>query len=1134
MIFLNTGPAQGRYRLSIPVPLIIQLMRYTALTLIIVFTCTGMLLANRTGAQDISKVKVRLEVKGKSLEFALKEIERSTNFRFVYNAALLAKYREVNLSAGTRSVEETLNLLLSVTNLTYEPRNNYVFIRTKAVKTPVEPKEETIVALKITGTIKDPLGKEIEGVSVKNISSGKGTVTDAKGNYTIEADPGNIIEVSFVGYNPQQFTITDRFVINVTLEAVSGNLNDVVIVGYGQQKKITTIGAQTTVKVEELKQPVANITNVLAGRVAGIVGVQRSGEPGYDNAQIWIRGISTFTNSSPLVLVDGVERSFNNIDPEDIASFSILKDASATAVYGVRGANGVILITLKKGKSGKPSINFQFNQGITQFTKVPKFADGVTYMKMANEAYKSSNPLAVNPLYSEDAIQKTADGSDPDLYPNVDWYKEMFNKTGQNRRLNLNINGGSENAQYYLSLSYFDETGLYKVEELAKYNYAVKFSRFNFTSNLNLKVTKTTKVDFGVSGYITNGNYPGNSASDIWGLATLVPPIVHPPKYSNGLFAQQRTGDLWNPYSQLTQSGYVSEVKSQIWSNVRVTQDLGFLLKGLSATTMFSFDNYNEHNISRTKTVDGYIATGRDANGNLLLDQTRVGQSYLSYNRSNGGDRRLYTESAINYANAFGLHEVTGMVLYNQSDYVNAFAGDFMSSIPFRFRGLAGRITYGFDKRYLAEANFGYNGSETFAPDKRYGFFPAFGLGWVASNEKFFAPLSNIFQLFKVRFSSGLVGNSNITGRRFAYISTVDGGNGGYTYGTAMNNYIGGLDIGDYAVEVTWEKAHKSNLGVDIKMLNNALSITADLFREVRTGIFRQRGDITQYMGLRNLPWGNLGEIHNKGIDATLEYTKKIGQLDVGFRSNFTWNKATVINDAMAPWPYPWQQVIGRKLGQRFGLIALGLFKDEKEIANSPFQTGINKPGDIKYKDLNADGIINDKDRAPIGYGSIPEIVYGFGPTISYKGFSLGAFFKGISKVDIYLNGSGLQPFSHGSTRGNLFTEILNRWTPDNPDPHPFYPRLTYGTDNMNYETSSWWVKNGAFIRLQNLEFSYTMPKRDWFKKLGLSNLRLYFLGYNLATFSEFKMWDVELGDGKGAMYPLIKTFNIGIDCRFK
>lgn len=1075
--------------------------------------------------------KISLSQKNTTLEKVFKELHKKTGYEFFYRDEVLQKAKKFDIKVVNATIEEVLERCFQDQPLNYSITNNVISIKEK------EPKKQEVPLpppVDIKGTVYDEKGKPLAGVSIVVVGEKKGVSTDEKGNFLITVPDYAVLSFSYIGYKTVTVPVKGKNSIEITLSRDVASIDDVVVVGYGQQRKITTIGAQTTVKVAELKQPVGNLTTVIAGRIAGVIGVQRSGEPGYDNAEVWIRGISTFTNSSPLVLVDGVERSFNNIDPEDIESFSILKDASATAVYGVRGANGVILITLKKGKMGSPAINFQINQGITQFTKVPQFADGVTYMLMANEAYKNSNPNAANPLYSDEAIQKTGDGSDPDLYPNVDWFQEMFNKTGKNRRINLNVNGGSEKAKYYLSLSHYDETGLYKVEELAKYNYAVKFKRFNFTSNLNLQVTKSTKLDFGVSGYIANGNYPGNSARDIWDLATLVPPIVHPPRYSNGFYAQQRSGDLWNPYSQLTQSGYVSEVKSQLWSNIRVTQDLGFLFKGLSATTMFSFDNYNEHDIRRTKTVDGYIATGRDADGKLIVDQTRIGQSYLSYGRSNGGDRRIYTESAINYANSFGKHDVTGMILYNQSDYVNAFAGDFNSSIPFRYRGLAGRATYAYDNRYLAEANFGYNGSETFAPNKRYGFLPSFGVGWVASNEKFFSPLSNIFQLLKFRFSSGLVGNSNITGRRFAYISTVDGGNGGYTYGTSMNNSMNGLDIGDYAVDVTWEKARKSNFGVDLKTFNNSLSLTVDLFSEVRTGIFRQRGDITQYLGLRNLPWGNLGEVHNKGIDVTSGYDKRIGEFDISIKGNLTWNRATVINDARALWPYPWQQIIGRKLGQRFGLTALGLFKDEKEIANSPFQTGTNKPGDIKYKDLNADGIINDKDKGPIGYGSIPEMVYGFGPTISYKGFALGAFFKGVSKVDIYLNGAGLQPFSLGSTRGNLFTEIQDRWTQGSTNPSPFYPRLTYGTENMNYETSSWWVKNGAFIRLQNVEFSYTIPKKEWFAKLGLSNFRIYFLGYNLATFSKFKMWDVELGDGKGAMYPLIKTYNIGIDCRFK
>jgi TonB-linked SusC/RagA family outer membrane protein len=536
--------------------------------------------------------------------------------------------------------------------------------------------------------------------------------------------------------------------------------------------------------------------------------------------------------------------------------------------------------------------------------------------------------------------------------------------------------------------------------------------------------------------------------------------------------------------------------------------------------------------------VDGYQATGRDASGKLLLDQTSIGTSFLGYTRTNGGSRQFYTEAALNYNNTFGKkHNVTGLLLYNQSDRVDAFAGDFIASIPYRYMGLAGRATYAYDNKYLAEVNFGYNGSETFAPNNRFGFFPSYGAGWVVSEEKFFQPLAKAFTFFKVRYSYGLVGNSNIGGRRFAYISTVGTGSGGsYSYGqNGTDQTINSLDIGDYAVNVSWEKAKKQNLGIEFKTWGGAVSVTADIFREDRTSIFRQRGDVPNYVGVLSLPYANLGEVHNRGIDMTFDVNKQLGHdWQIGFRGNFTWTKAKVIDDANAPWPYPWQQRIGRKFGQRFGYTDLGLFVDDKDVANSAYQTGTNKAGDIKYKDLNGDGKIDTYDQGPIGYGSFPEIVYGFGPTISWKGLSIAAWFKGISNVDISLNGDGLQPFSQGGERGNLLAQITDRWTPDNTNPRPFYPRLTYGNDNMNYANSTWWVKNGAFIRLQTVQLTYDFARSKWLRYAGMSNMSLYFIGYNLWTMSKFDLWDVELGDGKGAQYPLTKTFNFGIKCSFK
>lgn len=1060
----------------------------------------------------------------------LKEIQQQTDYSFIYNPEDLKNFPLKDVNFQNTKIEKALQSIFSNTTIGYSIKSQLITLfKTKKKMITNLSIEEVIVRGRVTNSNDVPL----EGVSVRFKNSKLQTSTNKNGEYflALEQMTGTLIFTS-VGYRIQEVPIVNSAVINVSLVTDSSTLDEVVVVGYGTQKKITSIGAQSSITPSDLKQPVGSLSSVIAGRVAGVIGVQRSGEPGYDASNIYIRGISTFTNSSPLILVDGVERSFNNIDPEDIANFTILKDASATAVYGMRGANGVILIETKKGQAGSPKVNIQYNQGLTQFTKVPKFADGVTYLQMANEAYANSYP-GRSPLYSEEKIQNTAKGIDPDLNPNVDWFNEMFNDFGQNRRANLNMNGGTERAKYYLSVGYFDEMGLYKTDELAQYNSKIKFTRFNFTSNLSLTLFKNTKVDFGAMGYVTNGNYPGASSGNIWDAAFVMPPTVIPVRYSNGYIAMPR-GEVRNPYELLTQSGYVNNINSQLWSNIKVTQPLDFMMKGLSAYGMFSFDNNNAHQISRTKTVDTYFATHRDDQDKLVFEQTRIGSSYLGYGRTNGGSRQFYIESGVNYQNNFGQHAMTGMLLYNQRDYVDAFAGDFISSIPFRIQGIVSRFTYAYSDRYLAEFNLGYNGAENFKQGSRFGLFPSYGLGWVVSNEPFFQKGKKYIQLLKLRASYGIVGNSNIGGRRFGYLSTVMSTTG-YDFGQSTNNGYAGLDIGDYPIDLSWEEAKKANFGLELKALSGDLSLTTDYFIENREGIFLQRGDLPNYTGILNRPYGNLGAVFNHGIDGTVEFSKAIGSdLRVQFRGNMVWNRATIKEDSNALWPYQWQQRIGRKLGQRFGKIALGLFQSAEEIANSPMQTGDIQPGDIKYKDLNGDGRIDSYDEAPIGFGSIPEIVYGFGPSVTYKNWSFGAWFKGISNVDISTNGEGMQPFQKEGTRGNLFSNIEDRWTPANNPSNPTYPRLTYpSTSNSNYENSNWWIENGAFIRLQNVEVSYTCKDKAWMKKLGLSNFRIYGIGYNLATFSDFKLWDVELGDGKGAMYPLMKTYNIGIDCRF-
>lgn len=997
----------------------------------------------------------------------------------------------------------------------------------------------------ISGTVNDKLGKPIPAVTIKVTGSEKFTTTDENGRFTITTSRGSQLEFSHVSYKPQLLAVNNTVEWEVIMDAVEGDLNEVMVVGFGKQRKISQIGAQSTVKVGELKQPVANLSTVLGGRLAGVVSVQRSGEPGKDNADVWIRGISTFggNNSRPLVIIDGVPRgegllagntleAIRNIDPEDIESFSILKDASATAVYGVRGANGVIVVNTRSGKAGKAKFSMNYNQGITTFTMLPEMADGVTYMLLANEARRMRDQPD---QYIQDKIVNTQKGEDPYLYPNVNWFDEIFNTWGSNRRANFNVRGGSPNANYYISAGYYDETGFLKTDDLAKYNSDIKYTRYNFTSNLNVKATATTTFELGIQGWIANGNYSGRSADAVFQQALQLPAISYPVSYPGGKFGGvSPNGDQRNPWADITQTGYRNEFSNQLFSNIRLKQELDFWTKGLSFTTLFSFDAVNRHNIERVKDYDTWLATGRDSLGNLLLDDVvTTTNKFLSYNRSNGGNRQFYVEAALNYSRSFGEHDVTGLLLYNQRDLVDGFAGDLTSSIPFRSRGLAGRATYAYNNRYFAEVNFGYNGSENFIPSKRYGFFPSVGAGWVISNEKFFGNLKEAIQFLKIRGSYGLVGNGTLAGRRFAYTAEVNENTNTYTFGINRDNnsYATGIDINEYASNVTWEKARKANIGFELKAFNQDLSLQVDVFKEWRDGIFLRRQDAPLFMGLRSTPLGNLGAAENQGIDATLEYTRHIGNVVLSFRGNITYNKDRVVENGQPIPKYPWMPGrTGDKILQRYGYIALGYFTSDEDIQKSPHHIN-DKPGDIKYADLNADGVINSEDVTKIGLGDVPEIIYGAGVNLNYKNLDMAVFFQGISRVDIEVNGNGFIPFAQGFF-GALYSKATDRWTPDAPNPNAFYPRLSYGVVNDNYKPSTWWVKDGSYLRLRSLELGYTLPKAI-FQRLGLQTARIYFNGTNLLTFSKFDLWDVELGTNNGGRYPQVKTFSLGVNFQF-
>ena len=988
--------------------------------------------------------------------------------------------------------------------------------------------------------VKDKAGMLIANASVTEKGTQNAVVTNASGLFSIRVKNANaLIVFSAVGYAPlEQVAVTTGNMV-VEMEIKAENLSEVAVVGYGRQKKISVVGSQVTVKPEELKIPVRDLTNALAGRLAGVVAVQRSGEPGYDASSIFIRGVSTFASSprSPLLVVDGVpDRSINNIDPEDIESFTVLKDASATAVFGTRGANGVILVNTKKGKAGKAQINVEVNQATSQFTQLPGFVDAPTFMKMFNEGLTMRGRTV---QYADDVIQKHATGEDPDLYPNVDWFKELFNKFGNSNRVNLNVRGGSSTANYYISAGYYNEVGMFKRDEVQAYNSSINYNRYNFTSNVNVDLTKSTKLELGINGFLTNGNYPGIGTPSLFSEATRVPPHVVPAVYSNGQAPQYQLGTPVSPYIPLTRSGYATEFSNTVRSNIRLKQDLDFLIKGLSITSMFAFDNFSSATLRRTRSVSTFRATGRDATGKLLTTPIFVGNDVLGFSSTTGTNRRIYTESSLNYSNTFkSVHNVSGMLLYNQSDYVNSNATDVVSSIPFRIRGLTGRATYGYDNKYFVEGNFGYTGSENFTPNSRYGLFPSVGTGWVVSNEKFFDPISKIFSHFKLRYSYGLSGNSN-TADRFLFLTQINTGNG-YTYGVPGSTIgYGGLQEGQVGSDVTWETSKRHNLGIEVSAFHNELQLIVELFKERREGILIRNFTIPYASGYRadNIPYGNIGITSNKGIDASLTYTKNFKRSSfISFNGSFNFNQNRNIYDGLPPWQFPWLNRQGHPIDQRFGYIALGLFSDSTEILASPSQAGDVRPGDIKYKDLNGDGIINSYDQTAIGFGAVPRMLYGLNFGFGYRGFDLSLFFQGAGLVDFnYASGFGTTPFSEGATYGNMYNMVTDRWTGDTKtsNPRPFYPRMsTNQTITTNYQTSTWWIKRADYVRLKNAEIGYNFSART-LKKFAVSKMRIYVNGTNLFTKSRWNIWDPELGDGRGTSYPNTTMYNVGFRVSF-
>lgn len=1102
-----------------------------------------------------------VSVSNSTLREVLKTIEKSSQFVFFYLDDAVNLERKVSIDSKNKNIEEILSELFEGTSCTYRISDRQIFISGKAPASTEQQQNKR----KISGRVTDIKGEPLIGVNVTVDGDANGSITNMDGLYEIFVTKKSVVlKFTYIGFKTSEIrTNASTNIYDVTLEEQVNELEETVIVGYGTQRKISNIGAQSSMKMEDIKTPSASLTTTLAGRLAGVVAVQRTGEPGKDAADIWIRGISTPNTSSPLVLVDGVERSFNDIDPEDIESLTTLKDASATAVYGVRGANGVILIKTKPGKVGKPTVSADYYESFTRFTKMVDLADGITYMNAANEAMRNDG---IATKYTEDQIRNTIAGKDPYLYPNVDWLKEIFNDWGHNRRVNVNVRGGSEKVAYYASVSYFNETGMTVTDKnIDTYDSKMKYSRYNFTTNLNIDVTPTTKVEIGAQGYLGEGNYPAISSADLYNAAMSISPVEYPKMFFvNGeafVPGTSTNNNFNNPYSQATRRGYDNLTKNQIYSNLRVTQDLDMLTKGLKLTAMYAFDVYNEIHVHQDRAESTYnfldTSVPYDMNGQPILQRIYEGSNVLSYKQETSGNKKTYLEASLNYDRTFNDdHRVSALFLFNQQSKLLYPKGTLEDAIPYRMMGIAGRATYSWKDRYFAEFNIGYNGAENFSPKHRFGTFPAFGVGWVVSNEKFWQPLSKAVSFLKIRYTDGKVGNSEVSDRRFMYLDQMkENGDYGYKFGPNGTKWSG-YETVNMAVDLIWEESRKQDLGIDLKLFNDDLSIVFDLFKERRENILLKREhSIPSFLGYNtSAPYGNIGIIENKGFDGTIEYNKRINKdWVIALRGNVTFNKDKWIQGELPEQKYEWMNQYGHNINGVKGYVAEGLFTQteiddmarweslsdaNKAITPKPFasQFGTVKAGDIKYKDLNNDGQIDAYDQTYISRGDVPTTVYGFGFTIGWKDLSVGMMFQGVAGAERVLNGSSVNPFNGGGGSGNLYSNIGDRWTEENPDQNAFYPRLSYGSETTsninNFQKSTWWVRNMNFLRLKTLQISYNLPK-PWVNKVHLKNAAVYVMGTNLFTLSRFKLWDPELNTDNGASYPNTTSYSVGINFTF-
>ena len=1017
----------------------------------------------------------------------------------------------------------------------------------------------------IKGTVVDNHGEPVIGASVIIVGQKvtQGTVTDFDGNFSLKVKPGTQLKISYIGF--ETMTVTAKNGMKVVLkEDNATNLKAVEVVAYGVQKKVTVTGALSSVKSEDLvRTPVGDVSNVLGGQLSGVTTVQYSGEPGADAATVFVRGQATINDATPLVQVDGVERDMSDVDPEEIESITVLKDASATAVFGVRGANGVVLITTKRGAEGKTKISGSTSWGILTPTKMVEQASSYEYANFYNQMLANDGNPA---MFSDNLIQKFKDGSDPIRFPSTRWADYIMKKSTLQTKHNLNISGGTKTARYFINVGYFTQGGLFK-EFGQDYDFGYQYNRFNFRANLDLDVTKTTTISFNAAGSVSNANKPytkqGSSGmiAELYHATPFSSPGIIDGKYVsaetqyNGVDAADQlpfVGASGITYfgNDKTTGGFMKTTTNKLQFDLQLKQNLDMITKGLLFKIKGAYNSDYEINKNASAGKATYVPVLQE-NGTYLYKKTgeNTAVNYDKLGTTRG--RNWYFETSLNYNRSFGLHTVTGLLLYNQS---KTYYPSTYTDIPRGYVGLVGRVTYDWNNRYMLEMNVGYNGSENFAPGKRYGLFPAVSAGWVISDEPFFKPLNKVVSFMKLRASYGLVGNDKFGSDRFMYLPDVyvanssDGfPNGGYAYNFGVNNatwWKGAYESLRHNPQVTWEHAYKQDYGIDVNFLNDRLRGTFDYFYEHRTDILLTSAMTPNYAGF-TMPPTNEGIVNSWGYEVSLKWQDKIGK---NFRywvgANLSYNQNEVIERMETPVPNAYQMSKGHRLGAR-SQYQFWRFYDEDTPAlyektfGSPFPRQLVEnlqPGDCVYVDLDKNGVIDENDKTRgLGYTDDPEYMVGLNVGFSWKNFSINTQWTGAWNVSRMISDVFRTPFQgrdNNKYGGLLKYHLEHTWTKDNPSQNSEYPRATWKNNAQNYAESTLYEKDAKYLRLKTLQVSYDFHA-PFMKKMGMNQLQLAFSGYNLLTFTPYLWGDPEVKASQSPTYPLQRTYMLSLKVGF-